>query len=127
SRPGAAERRRAAEEEIRSVLDELAQVEAEIRKSSPRYAALTQPPLATSAEIQGLLDGETLLLEYSLGEERSYLWAVDQNSVTCYELPPRERVEAAAREVYERLAVLAPADDDLDTAIETLSRLVLGP
>jgi CHAT domain-containing protein/Tfp pilus assembly protein PilF len=127
SRPVAAERRRAAEGEIRAVLDELAQVEAEIRKSSPRYAALTRPPLATSAEIRGLLDGETLLLEYSLGEERSFLWAVDAGSVTGFELPSRARIEAAARAVYDRLAVLAPGDDRFEPAAETLSRMVLGP
>src|SRR6185436_21080855 len=113
SRPVAAERRRSAEGEIQSVIDELSQVEAEIRKSSPRYAALTQPPLATSAEIRGLLDGESLLLEVSLGEERSFLWAVDQGSVTGFELPPRARIEALAREVYSRLSVLSPGDERL--------------
>jgi CHAT domain-containing protein/Tfp pilus assembly protein PilF len=122
-----AERRQAAEGEIRAVLDELAEAEAEIRKSSPRYAALTRPPPATSSEIRGLLDGESLLLEFSLGEERSFLWAVDAGSVTGFELPPRARIEAAARAVYGRLAVLAPGDDQLAPAAETLSRMLLGP
>lgn len=127
SRPATAERRRAAEGEIQAVLDELDQIAGEIRKSSPRYAALTQPPLATSAEIRGLLDGESLLLEYSLGEERSFLWAVDQSSVTGFELPPRARIEAAARAVYDRLAVLSPEDHKLEQAAARLSRMVLGP
>lgn len=127
SRPATEERRRAADEEIRSVLDELAQVEAEIRRSSPRYAALTQPPLATSAEIRGLLDPESLLLEYSLGEERSFLWAVDQATVTGFELPPRARIESAARAVYDRLAVLPTRDVELEEAAESLSRMLLGP
>lgn len=127
SRPATAERRQAADEEIRSVLDELAQVEAEIRKSSPRYAALTQPPLATSAEIRGLLDGESLLLEYSLGEERSFLWAVDQTSVAGFELPPRAQIEAAARAVYDRLAVLSTRDAELEQAAAALGRMLLGP
>lgn len=127
SRPAMAERRRSAEREVRSVLDELDQVQEEIRRGSPRYAALTQPPLATGEEIQGLLDGETLLLEYWLGEERSYLWAVDRVSVTGSELPPRARIEAAAREVYGRLGVLAPGDDRLAPAAASLSRMLLGP
>jgi CHAT domain-containing protein/Tfp pilus assembly protein PilF len=127
SGPSTAERRRAAEEEIRSVLDELARSDEEIRRSSPRYAALTQPPLATSGEIQGLLDGETLLLEYWLGEERSFLWAVDRESVTGIELPPREQIEEAARAVYDRLSVLAPDDGRLEPAAATLSRMLLGP
>jgi CHAT domain-containing protein/tetratricopeptide (TPR) repeat protein len=126
-RPAADERKRAAEGEIRSVLDELAQVETEIRRRSPRYAALTQPPVATSGEIQGLLDGETMLLEYALGEERSFLWAVDRDSVTGFELPPRGRIESAAREVYRRLGVLAPGDDHLEPAAASLSQILLGP
>lgn len=127
SRPGTTERRRSLEGEIRSVLDEIAQVEEEIRRRSPRYAALTQPTLATSREIQGLLDGETLLLEYWLGAERSFLWAVDRESVTGFELPPRARIEAAAREVYGRLGVLAPGDDRLEPAAASLGRMLLGP
>jgi len=127
SRPATAERRRSAEEEVRSVLDELAQVEAEIRRRSPRYAALTQPRLATSGEIQGLLDGETLLLEYWLGAERSFPWVVDRESVTGVELPPRAQIEAATREVYSRLGVLAPGDKRLEPAAASLSRMLLGP
>ncbi len=127
SRPATAERRRSAEREIRSVLDELAQVDEEIRRGSPRYATLTQPPLAGSGEIQDLLDGETLLLEYWLGAERSFLWAVDRESVTGIELPPRAQIEEAAREVYSRLGVLAPGDDRLDPAAASLSRMLVGP
>ena len=51
-----------------------------------------------------------MLLEYALGEERSFLWAVDRDSVTGFELPPRARIEAAAREVYGSLSVLAPGE-----------------
>ncbi len=125
--PATEKRVRAAEEEVRSALAELAEVEAEIRRSSPRYAALTQPPVARSGEIQDLLDGETLLLEYALGEERSFLWAVDRDSVTAFELPARDRIEAAAREVYSQLSVLAHGDGGSGQAAAGLSRMVLGP
>ena len=128
--PAAGTRERAADEEVRAVLAELSQVEAGIRRQSPRYAALTQPPLARSGEIQGLLDGDTMLLEYALGEERSFLWAVDRDSVTGFELPPRARIEAAAREVYGGLSVLAPGEPGesrLESAAASLSRMLLGP
>ena len=121
------ESRRAAEAETLAALADLTQVEAEIRRRSPRYAALTQPPIATSAEIQDLLDGETMLLEYSLGEERSFLWAVDRSSVTGFELPPRARIEALAREVYSGLSVLAPDNEHHEEAASNLSRMLLGP
>lgn len=125
--PATEKRAQAAEEEVRSVLAELSQVEAEIRRQSPRYAALTQPPPARSSEIQELLDGETLLLEYALGEKRSFLWAVDRDSVTAFELPARDRIEAAAREVYGRLSVLAHGEGGGEQAAADLSRMVFGP
>src|SRR4051794_23751405 len=128
--PAAAKREQAADQEVGAVLADLAEVEAEIRRHSPRYAALTQPPAATSNEIQRLLDGRTLLLEYALGEERSFLWAVDREAVTGFELPSRARIEEAAREVYGRLSVLAPGEageSRLARAAARLSRMLLGP
>src|SRR5437660_7359819 len=80
------------------------EVEAEIRSNSPRYAALVQPvPLSLKEIQQQVLDKDTLLLEYSLGDERSYLWAITNNSVTTRELPKREEIEKTSRQVYELL------------------------
>lgn len=42
-------------------------------------------------------DADTLLLEYALGTERSYVWAVTPASISGFELPPRARIEAAAQ------------------------------
>ncbi|HWX42015.1 MAG TPA: CHAT domain-containing protein [Blastocatellia bacterium] len=77
-------------------------LEAQIRAESPRYAALTQPGALSLAEIRKqILDPDTVLLEYSLGKERSYLWAVTADSVRAYELPARGKVEAAAKALYK--------------------------
>ncbi len=122
----AEDHRRAAEREVRSVLEDLVQVEAAIRRADPRYAMLNQPRTASSRELQALLDGETLLLEYSLGAEHSYLWLVDRRSVSGFELPPQARIEAAARQLYGRLSVLAPGDGGGEAAA-ALGRMLLGP
>ena len=77
---------------------------ARIRQSSPRYAALTQPVPLTVKEIQTeILDQDTILLEYALGQEKSFLWAVGSASITSFELPKRAEIEASARRVYEAL------------------------
>ena len=90
--------------ELDNLNTEYQQIEARIRQTSPRYAALTQPQPLSLKEIQTqVLDSETLLLEYSLGEERSYLWAVTSDSTTSYELPKRAEIEAASRRFYELL------------------------
>jgi tetratricopeptide (TPR) repeat protein len=64
-------------EELNSLQSEYESIENQIRTASPRYAALTSPRTLTLEEIRGqVLDEQTALLEYSLGEERSYLFAV---------------------------------------------------
>jgi CHAT domain-containing protein len=54
-------------------------------------------------EVQDLLDGETILLVYSLGEERSLLWAVTRTSLASFELPPRDQLEQEARRIHDAL------------------------
>lgn len=93
--------------EVEELLAQYREVKAQIRVSSPRYAALTQPIPLTLVEIQRLLDPETLLLEYSLGEARSYLWVVSQAELISCELPKREEVETAVERVYELLTARA--------------------
>ena len=118
--------------EIASITDEYEELRAQIRARSPRYAALTQPqPLGLTEIQQEVLDEDTLLLEYALGEKRSYLWLVSQRSIDSYELPPRAEVEAATRRVYELLTVRpkrgAPPDPQFIAQARTLSRMLLGP
>jgi CHAT domain-containing protein/tetratricopeptide (TPR) repeat protein len=133
----------AARKEIASLTTQYQELEAQIRAKSPRYAALTQPQPLTLKEIQQQVpDQDTLLLEYALGNERSYLWAVSPTSITSYELPKRAEVEASARRVYElltahhlapgeseqlRRARIAKADAEYQTAAASLSRTLLGP
>ena len=91
-------------EEYRDLERRYDQLQAEIRSRSPRYAALAQPRPLTLPEVQReVLDTGTLLLEYALGEERSYLWAVSSRDHVSYELPPRAEIEGAAQRVHERL------------------------
>jgi CHAT domain-containing protein/predicted negative regulator of RcsB-dependent stress response len=129
--------------EIASITAEYEQLEAQIRASSPRYAALTQPqPLGLTEIQQQVLDPDTLLLEYSLGENASYLFVVSQTSHTWRQLPKRTEIEAAARRVYELLTATQPrrgeaaaerqarikeAGERYWTQAAELSRMLLGP
>ncbi|MBA2525376.1 MAG: CHAT domain-containing protein [Pyrinomonadaceae bacterium] len=129
--------------EISELEDQYQQAQTAIRKSSPAYAALTQPQPLGLKEIQTQLDQGTMLIEYSLGEERSYVWAVTRNSLKTYELPKREQIEKAARLVYGLLTArsqskagenaqqkgerIAQTDSQLLNASKELSQMVLGP
>ncbi|HEX6863094.1 MAG TPA: CHAT domain-containing protein, partial [Thermoanaerobaculia bacterium] len=122
--------RQALDEELRALAGDLDTVDAEIRRQSPRYAELVRPRPLTAAALQELLDPGTLMLLYSLGDERSYLWAVSRSSLHSFELPSRAVLEAAARQVHDawRLLEAGPGVRQKDDAAgEQLSRLVLAP
>jgi CHAT domain-containing protein/uncharacterized protein HemY len=129
--------------EIGALEDEYQQVQAAIRQSSPQYAALTQPQPLDLKGIQQQLDKDTVLLQYALGEERSYVWAVTDDALQAYVLPKRADVETVAREVYDSLVArsvvksletpeqrrkrIALADVSFQDAAERLSKLILSP
>jgi CHAT domain-containing protein/Tfp pilus assembly protein PilF len=85
-------------------LAEAENVDAEIRKQSPRYAALTKPNPLDLNGIQKLLDPDTILLEYMLGDQHSYLWAVTPTSMQSFRLPERSEIEKAVKAVRDLLA-----------------------
>ena len=90
--------------ELDRLAADLDQVQSQIRETSPQYVALTRPATLNLQEIQSkVLDEDTVLLEYELGSERSFLWAVTPSSIASFELPPRAEIESAARSVYELL------------------------
>jgi len=100
-----AEQAAALKKEIYTLTTEYRDVQAQIRQRSPRYAALTQPQPLTVRELQtDVLDADTLLLEYALGEDKSYLWAMTPTSVTSFELPKRAEIEAAVRRAVTLLS-----------------------
>jgi CHAT domain-containing protein len=115
---------------INQLLLDYGQVQSEIRVRSPRYAALIHPEPLTLKDIQQqVLDEKTILLEYALGEEKSYLWVVTQTELKSFELPKRSLVEATARRVYDLLLVSnkTQARRPAELALAELGRMILGP
>ncbi|MDT5060258.1 MAG: hypothetical protein QOH63_717 [Acidobacteriota bacterium] len=95
------------EAELETLSTDYDNIENQIRAASPKYASLTAPQPLTLAEVQQkVLDDKTALLEYSLGDERSYLWAVTQTSVALFKLPARSAVAQQAQDL--RAALIPP-------------------
>lgn len=106
-----------AQQRIDRLTIELREAQARIRAASTRYAALTAPPPVTAEDIQrDLLDADTALLEYHLGERRSYLWVATRESLTGHELPPRAEIERRALRVLSLLTARQPAKGESDLA-----------
>jgi CHAT domain-containing protein len=129
--------------EINKLTDEYDEVESRIRSLSPAYASLTKPRPVTSTEIQSALDQDTLLLEYALGEKRSYVWAVTPDSIKGFQLESRDKIEAVANRLVQaitarnrpvpnetfpqRIAQENQAEKDYFEAANALSKLVIEP
>lgn len=117
--------------EIKALTVEYQTVEAQIRVQSPQYWSLTQPQFLGIKEIQAhVVNEDTLLLEYALCEDRSFLWVVSPYSITSYELPGRASIEAAARNLYKLItspARPAPNEAKYLEASSELSDMLLGP
>jgi CHAT domain-containing protein/tetratricopeptide (TPR) repeat protein len=113
------------EKDVQLLAAQYQDVEAEIRARSPRYASLTQPePLSVPSIQEQLLDENTVLLEYALGKQRSFLWLATPASVRSFVLPGQEEIERAARRAYRELSVNSAAGGP---ALRALSRILLAP
>ena len=86
--------------EINELNTQIQNVNLKIRRENPKFADLSEGKTITSNEIQKLLDDETVLLEYKLGEKRSFLWFVTKDSIEVFDLPSREKIEEKAKSFY---------------------------
>lgn len=92
------------EERLDKLQTEFDEIENKIRTASPRYAGLTAAQPLSLAEVQQkVLDEGTVLLEYSLGTDHSYLFAVTPSSVSLFKLPRRSEIDKLATDFRAQL------------------------
>lgn len=140
--PARAEQARTLGDRVEQLDRDYQQLQVEIRRQSPRYADVTQPAGLTAAEIQReVLDDETVILEFALGEKRSWLFAVTREAIATAQLPGRAAIDAATRVLHTaitarqkrvresaaaRKARLDAADAAFAREAARLSRMLLG-
>ena len=86
----------------RGLIDLLSQARINTAVSSGRPVAQSQP-LSVPEIQQQLLDENTVLLEYALGQTRSYCWLLTSHDIVGFELPPRDQIEKLAHQLYVSL------------------------
>lgn len=92
------------EGELEKLQVEFDNIENQIRTASPRYASLTAgQPLSLAEVQQKVLDDQTILLEYSLGTDASYVWAISKNEAALRKLPGRSAVDSLATALRAQL------------------------
>ena len=130
------------EKEINRTDDERVQLESEIRRTNPRYAALKYPTTLDLAQTQKMLDDKTVLFEYQTGATASVLFVVGKNDFQVVRLPNEQKLResidvlrrsisqpsraglanylVAGRELYQTL--LAPAEN----ALKMKSKIIIS-
>ena len=124
---GPAARQAEARSRVDDLLRERERLEAEIRRT---VQGMAPERILTSQEIQReVVAPGTLLLEYSLGKARSFLFAVAPDRLDIFELAPRARLEQAARNAHALLSAAdrTPGRPRVEAALAELSQLLLAP
>ncbi len=116
-----AEAKQAYLDTVRQLEDELSDIESQLKRLNPAYAELQYPEPLTLAQVQQqVLDDETVLLQYFLTENQSYLWLVTADGYKTYTLPSQaeinEAVTAFRASITDSKCVVAP---NRDTCIAT--------
>lgn len=100
------------------------------RSAASRDAAWSSArPLGLAAIQRDVLDDDTLMVAYFLGEKRSFVWLVGRTSFEFQPLPPRDTIEALARSVYELVPRSRERGVRQQAALlsASLADVVLGP
>lgn len=101
----------------------------QIRQSSNAFGSLRRPQGTTMQEVQALLDPETTLLSFELGEKRSFLFVLTHSRLDVYTLPPRPVIEGAALTFWKALSTRRSpsASSQITGVAQRLSDMLLEP
>ncbi len=114
----------------RRLLLELETVRGEIRRTSPQYAEITRhEPLAAEAIRQQVLDEDTRLLVYSLGQTRSFLFTLGRDEpLEVFQLAGRQHIRRAVEAARQAFTSLNQERWPRHRrSLQELSDLLLGP
>ncbi len=126
---GAPEEGASLEDELRNLLLEVDELEGEIRRAQSEPVPSRPQPLPLSEIQKEILDADTLLLTYSLGKKKSYIWWVTPTSLGSSPLPAGEEIEKKSR-LYRELLSRSRGrgvQGQLETIGASLSEMLLGP
>jgi len=92
------------EAELERLAVEFESLENQIKAASPRLDSLVHTRSLTLDEVQRrVLDDETALVEYSLGEQSSYLWVITRQSAALFKLPAGATMDQLAMDFRAQL------------------------
>ncbi|MEO5819205.1 MAG: CHAT domain-containing protein [Vicinamibacteraceae bacterium] len=129
-------------------IDELARAlqvaESQVVAHGPGYAALMRPQaVSVDALRRDVIDADTVLLEYAIGESRGWLFALTSTGLESFEVAGRTTLEPSVRAALSAMTArqardprltaaawrtaVAAQDASLGQALDALGRQLLGP
>jgi CHAT domain-containing protein len=103
----------------------------QLQQQNPHYNQIKETDNYSIKQVQELIveDNETMLLEYFLGKNASYVWAITRNDARVYELPKADEITGAVQVVYELLKNKPDEDTEkrLSKAGDDLAKMILTP
>lgn len=93
--------KQAVNQKLEQILTDFQELENKIRLDNPKYTDLQYPETISVSELQNqILDEDTVLLQYFLDDEKSYLWVVTKESFHSYELPSEADITQTAKALF---------------------------
>lgn len=94
--------------EITRLLREFDSLQTKIRLANPQAASITNPnPLGIDEIRKSVIDDDSVLLEYFIGESASFLFMVDHEELTIAELPGRATIDGLVRDTMNSITARA--------------------
>jgi CHAT domain-containing protein/Flp pilus assembly protein TadD len=89
----------------------------------------TDGAFLTLGEIQReVVDSDSILLAYHLGDSRGFLWVVTKEKIAVLELSPRREIESAALNLWTRITNVRTRElEDAEAEVLEMSRLLFPP
>lgn len=132
------------DKEIDQITENLQEIEKKIAKTNLQYGALKYFPIISLKDVQSkLLDKETVLIEYFLGNENSYVWVIGTDFANSYKLPKETEIEQLAIDTQhliserikgekfennnDKINRTELADEELRKKLKLLSDIILKP
>lgn len=116
--------------ELKQIRTRRETLEAQINSTSRFNDLMRAVPLGFDEIRKQVTDADTSLLEYSLGDQTSYLWLITPSGMTSHKLPAKSTIEPPVRKLSGLLAkprLDAAEELELRDALSEVSALLLGP
>lgn len=122
-----------ARDELENKRKQHARILEKLKMSNPEYASLVTVVVPGVEEIKNTLGSDEILVEYFIGKEKSYVWAVTGDKISYAVLPKKEKLVSKVKKIRRFLAPgtsTPPTQEDTERCKKELSEfysIVLKP